>query len=84
MEHFFFILNDFQGFLHVVQMQLNAMLQYVCSGHTLYRLMSLIMRMSGFLQHASIASSCDQEWDILDMKANRIRALQLALDLQAH
>lgn len=60
------------------------MLQYACSGHTLYKLMSLIMRMSGFLQHASMASSCDREWDILDMKASRIMALQLALDLQAH
>lgn len=65
-------------------MQLNAMLQYACFGPTPYKLMSLIMRMSGFLQHASMASSCDWEWDILDMKASRIIALQLALDLQAH
>lgn len=56
-----------------------AILQYACSGPKLYKLMSLIMRTSGFLQHAS-----DWEWDILDMKASRIMALQLAPDLQAH
>lgn len=42
------------------------------------------MRTSGVLQHASMASSCDWEWDILDMRASRIIALQLALDLQTH
>lgn len=43
-------------------------------------LVSLIMRMSGFLQCASMASLCDWERDILD---SRIMALQLAQDLQA-
>lgn len=59
------------------------MLQYVCSGPTPYKPMSLIMRMSRFLQHASMAPY-NWESDTLDMKASPIMALQLALDLQAH
>lgn len=51
---------------------------------TRHKLMPLIMRRRGFLHHASMASSCDWEWDILDMKASRIMALQLALNLQTH
>lgn len=62
----------------------NTTPQYACCGPTPHKLMSLIMRRSGFLQQASMASSCDWEWDILDMKASRIMALQLALDLRAH
>lgn len=80
---FLFSLNDFQRFLHVMYMQLHAMPQYACSGPTPHKPTSLIMSTSGFLQHASMASSRDWEWDILDMKASCIMALQLALDLQA-
>lgn len=61
-----------------------AISQYARSGPKPFKLMSLIMRTSGFLQHASRASPRDWEWDILDMKASRIMALQLAPDLQAH
>lgn len=59
----------------------NTTLEYAPTQH---KLTPLFMRRRGFLHHASMASSCDWEWDILDMKASRIMALQLALDLQAH
>lgn len=68
----------------MLRKQLNATLQYACSGHTPCKLVSLIMSTSGFLHRASVASSCDWERDILDMKASRIKALQLALDQQTH
>ena len=42
------------------------------------------MTVSGFPQHASVASSCDWDQDVLDVQASRIMALQLALHLQAH
>lgn len=65
-------------------MHLNAMLQSACSCPTPFKLMSLIMRVSDSLQYASMGSSCDWEWDILDIEASCIMALQLALDLQNH
>lgn len=64
--------------------QPDGTLQYGYCGVAPHKLMSLIMRRSGVLRHARMASSYDWEWDILDIKAGRVMALQLATDLRAY
>lgn len=54
----------------------------VFSGPPPHKLLSLIMRKSGILQHAGMASSCDWERDILDREASLVMAVQLAPDLR--
>lgn len=61
-------------------MQCNTTLQYAAA--TSHKLAKLIMGCS-ILWHASMASSCDWKWDILDREASRVMALQLALELLA-
>lgn len=78
MDNLLCSLNDLQGFWHIVHMQLCLLWSYTIQTH-------VINYEDEWIPPAcQQASSCDWEWDILDMMASRIIALQLALDLQAH
>lgn len=55
---------------------------HVFCGPPHHKLLSLIMRRSGVLQRAAIASSRDWERDILDGEASRVMTVQLAPDLR--
>lgn len=55
---------------------------HVFCGPPHHKLLSLIMRRSGVLQRAAMASSRDWERDILDGEASRVMTVQLAPDLR--
>lgn len=55
---------------------------HVFCGPPHHKLLSLIMKRSGVLQRAAIASSRDWGWDILDGEASRVMTVQLAPDLR--